>query len=794
MLGAEIEIARSAMLSDSAQVAARVPTAVLAAMLFFASPGSPCQDLAATPSPQGATPENPVNAPADYVDSLFEMPLDELMAIEVTSASSLSESLRDAPAAMVVLTQQDIQQRGYSDLAEVLADLPGFDTVTSNGTDYIVSYQRGYRTPFIQRTLLVVNGVIDNSLWAHAAVISRQYPLSNIARIEVLYGPAGAIYGPNAFLGVINIFTKDARKLGEGEHHFVVNAEAGSFDTRAADLAASGRLSELGYSISAKAFKSDEADLGDYAKWGYADASWLRNRAVWGPVLDQQHNGIRYGEYADRSREFGVIGELTYKNTSLGLIRWENREGYGMQYAFDHAQPNQSWNHDSFQVYLKNEQQAREDFSIKSLLKYRTSRIWGGWAEAYPDTGPAPALSSYVSISDWNSDSRSWEFRQDYDWLFSDTLRFTAGIKYEHKEPTKAYDVCNYYASSFCSSGDSGPGPHGLGPGIFLSSDPTIILGPGTLPHMPASNLTTSQDKGAFLQAFWDQGDWRLGSAVRVDQNSNYGTFVKPRASAIYRVSDNAVVKLLYGEAFQEPSPLHLYGGYQGRDANPDLQPEEVRNLEAIFMYQQPHWLHDMSLFAAHYQNVIKEEAENAGERRIFGFEYRGKYQFANFIRSAADISGYVYYTYTRSKSSIYYDHVTGEWVDGWRELGDIAPHKINLGINVPVSDRFGVHLRTNWVSDRELYLRNPLRAEGREIDSYVVFDLNLRYRFEHAALAFKINNLFDQGYYQPGIEQADSGDEFFDGEGNPQRAPGFRNSLLPQVGRHFMLTLSVDL
>lgn len=790
MLGTEIGRARSAMLSDSAQVSARVYAAALAAMLLFASPRLSGQESPATP----ASPEIPADASADYVDSLFEMPLEALMAIEVTSASSLSESLRDAPAAMVVLTQQDIQQRGYTDLSEVLADLPGFDTVVSNGTDYVVGYQRGYRTPFIQRTLLLVNGVIDNSLWAHAAVISRQYPLSNIARIEVLYGPAGAIYGPNAFLGVINIFTKDPRKLAADEHVFTVNAEVGSFDTQAADLAVTGRVDELGYSFSAKVFKSDEAGLNDRPSWGYADASWLRSRAVWGPVLDQQHDGIRYGEYADRSREYGVIGEVTYRNTSLGLIHWENHEGYGLQYTFDHAQPNQSWNHDSFQLFLRNEQQAREDLDVKSLLKYRTNRIWGGWAEAFPELGSAPALSSYVSISDWNSDSSSWELRQDYDWRFSDALRFMAGFKYEHKELTKAYDVCNYYESSFCSSGATGPGPHGLGPGIFLSSDPVMVIGPGTLPQMPASNLTTSQDKGAYLQAFWDRGGWRLGSAVRVDHNSNYGTFVKPRASAIYRVSDKAVVKLLYGEAFQEPSPLHLYGGYQGRDANPDLQPEEVRNLEAIFMYQQRHWLHDMSLFAARYHNVIKEEAENAGEREVYGFEYRGKYQVPNFIRSAADISGYVYYTYTRSKSSIYYDHVLGDWVDGWRELGDIAPHKVNLGVNVPISERLGVHLRANWVGDRELYLRNPLRAEGREAESHVVFDFNVRYRFERAALALKINNVFDRDYYHPGIEQADSGDDFFDAEGNPQRARGFRNSLLPQVGRHFLLTLSVDL
>ncbi len=50
---------------------------------------------------------------------------------------------------MVVITAKDIKQRGYDDLSEVLQDLPGFDTVITNGTNYAISYQRGYRTPFM---------------------------------------------------------------------------------------------------------------------------------------------------------------------------------------------------------------------------------------------------------------------------------------------------------------------------------------------------------------------------------------------------------------------------------------------------------------------------------------------------------------------------------------------------------------------------------------------------------------------------------------------------------------------
>jgi iron complex outermembrane receptor protein len=151
---------------------------------------------------------------------------------EIQTASARDENLREAPATMVVVTAKEIKQRGYTDLPEVIKDLPGFDVMIANGTAYMMAYQRGYRTPQTTRTLFMINGVVDNLLWSHEAAISRQYPLSNIKRIEVLYGPASAVYGPNAFLGIINIITYDGTEVKAGEIDGTVNVLAGCFSTR----------------------------------------------------------------------------------------------------------------------------------------------------------------------------------------------------------------------------------------------------------------------------------------------------------------------------------------------------------------------------------------------------------------------------------------------------------------------------------------------------------------------------------------------------------------------------------
>jgi outer membrane receptor for ferrienterochelin and colicins len=205
---------------------------------------------------------------------------------------------------------------------------------------------------------------------------------------------------------------------------------------------------------------------------------------------------------------------------------------------------------------------------------------------------------------------------------------------------------------------------------------------------------------------------------------------------------------------------------------------------------------------------LLKKKLKNAGQRHTFGIEYRGSFKFLNFIERSADITGYLYYTYTETKSSVSYDHAIGQWVgegtsscqrtalentldydpcsDLNVNLGDIAPHKINAGINVPVGNDWNINIRTNWVDSKKLYVRNPLRNNGRKNNEYIVFDANIIYEYKQFSLALKVKNMLNKDYYHSGVEGAESGDDF------SKRSQGWRNSLIPQTGRNFMLTLSI--
>ena len=722
---------------------------------------------------------------AQELEEFFKMSIEELMNARVTLASGVEESLIDAPAAIVVITPEDIKQRGYTSLSDVLMDLPGFDISVPNGAWYLVANQRGYRTPMTSRTLLMIDGKVDNNLWSNVAHVSRQYPLTNIKRIEVLYGPASAVYGANAFLGIISVTTDDGKGLNSGESSTTTRFQAGSFDTKSVDASTRGKIGDVSYALSGRFFGSDEPDLSH--RWGFLSNEMYSNKDIWGPLLDIETNGKKLGAYYDPTDDYGIIGNIGYRDLRLGLIKWKIKEGYGAQYSADRGQNNGRWIKSSMQLYLQHGKNIFENVSSNTLMLYRESRMSGDWAEATPDLNPGMEGYSHISFTYWNCPNNSWLFEQDFEIHLNDNSTITTGIKYERKELTKSYDVPGYWEGAFGSSVPADDlGSYGYGFAIGHSTDSTYTVPPPPSSEMPSLNLTYTEDYGGFAQGIFDLDEIRLNAGIRLDHNSVYGRTVNPRISAIYKLSNKGALKLIYGEAFQEPPPIQLWGGWSGRLANPGLKPEKARNIEAIAMCQTGPFSHDLSLFIAHYTHVIKEEAENAGKRDIYGFEYRSKFAFEN-SGPISDVSGYFYYTYTKAKSSIHYNHSAGTWEEGEDDLGDIAPHKVNFGLNLPVMEQSNLFLSGNYVSKQDLYLRNPLRAKNEKLDSYLVMNCNIRYVFVPFSISLRILNLLDCEYFHPGVDAADAGDDF------EHRSLGFHNSLLPQPGRSFVLNITVD-
>lgn len=214
---------------------------------------------------------------------IFDQVKRENIGVTVSSVSKKAEDLNTAPATVKLINQEEIMDRGYIDLIDLLSDLPGFDISKIFSVTYANVYQMGFRQENTERTLFMIDGIEENDLWLNWAYISRQYPISNIKAVEILYGPSSTMYGPRAFVGAINVITYSPKEQpkdslsepgasNEKDKNFYLygNTQGGSFQTKAADLTLGLRGKSAALQVTGRYYGSAEHDLSETEFYNYA--------------------------------------------------------------------------------------------------------------------------------------------------------------------------------------------------------------------------------------------------------------------------------------------------------------------------------------------------------------------------------------------------------------------------------------------------------------------------------------------------------------------------------------------
>jgi len=141
---------------------------------------------------------------------LIELSLEELMEVEVTSASRKPQRAGDVAAAVFVINQEDIRRSGATSLPEVLRMAPGIEVGRIDGNKWAVT-SRGFNGRFANKLLVLLDGrSVYTRLFSGVFWDTLDVDLVDIDRIEVVRGPGAAVWGANAVNGVINIITKPA--------------------------------------------------------------------------------------------------------------------------------------------------------------------------------------------------------------------------------------------------------------------------------------------------------------------------------------------------------------------------------------------------------------------------------------------------------------------------------------------------------------------------------------------------------------------------------------------------------
>ncbi len=365
-------------------------------------------------------------------ERLKGLTLEQLGQIEVTTVSKSPVAVSRTPAAIYVITQDDIHRSGAASLPEALRLAPGVEVARIDGVKWAIGI-RGFQSRLSRNVLVLIDGRTVYSPLFHGVYWEVQETLmEDIERIEVIRGPGGTIWGANAVNGVINIITKRARDT-KGT---LVSAGAGSVEQATVDLRhGGGNGTGFDYRVYGKAFERgpefhrDNRNFDDFrrAQAGFK-TEWVVNPRDTLTVQGDIYDG-RDGESYQLTRLSPPSTYIVDRNGRLSggnvLALWKRDLGSGsdlqIQTYYDRVnreQPNQKELRDTFDV----------DLVHHLALSDRHSLIWGLGARISLGRIP-PVVPTITFEPTHRTDHLFTGFIQDEIQIAKNKLSLTLGSK-----------------------------------------------------------------------------------------------------------------------------------------------------------------------------------------------------------------------------------------------------------------------------------------------------------------------------------------------------------------------------
>jgi iron complex outermembrane receptor protein len=265
-------------------------------------------------------------AAAQSTDDISKLSVDDLMNVEVTSVARRGQKLSETPAAVFVVTQEDIRRSGATTIPEILRTVPGLHVAQISGHVWAIT-ARGFNGRYANKLLVLIDGrSVYSPINAGVDWDVQDTLLEDIDHIEVIRGPGGTLWGANAVSGVINIITRHSLETQGG----IVTSGSGVTDRAFASSRYGGSVGHnLSYRIFAKSFHRTNTndDIRDHSSDG-SEAHRLGFRLDWngrsGSTLLAE--GEAYRGTADDTRAFNRDGTRNNSETALTggnvLLRW----------------------------------------------------------------------------------------------------------------------------------------------------------------------------------------------------------------------------------------------------------------------------------------------------------------------------------------------------------------------------------------------------------------------------------------------------------------------------------------
>ncbi|MFO1253324.1 MAG: TonB-dependent receptor [Inhella sp.] len=491
----------------------------------------------------------------------------------VSIATGAPQSLRRAPAVAMVITAEQIRAMGAKDLDEVLERVPGLHVARGPGA-YPPLYQvRGVHSQFNPQTLMLQNGVpLTTLLVGNRGNGWGGLPVAHIARIEVMLSPGSALYGADAYSGVINVITKSAAEVKNGE----AGVRAGSFGAREVwaqhtlGLGPVQGLWHLQWASEDGHRRTIEADAQSFNDRSFGSAASLAP----GPVnlareaLDA-HLDLAWAKWHARlnykQRELGTgVGvsqaldpfSLYYTRRWLGDLSWQSDFG--------------NWSAGSQLSYLHYQQRYKQPLMIFPPGVRFPTGVFPNGMQGAPET--------------WEN---QWRWQGHLQWNGFSGHRLRLGLGAEDLDLYRTRERKNFL---FAANGLPIPLPE-------------VIDQSETAPFLRPQRRRVVY---AYAQDDWQLArDWTLTAGLRVDRFSDFGSTTNPRLALVWDAAQDLTLKLLHGRAFRAPAFNEQYSiSNPVARGNPDIRPERLRSTELALVWQVQL---ELQLRASLYQQKLSD-------------------------------------------------------------------------------------------------------------------------------------------------------------------------------------------
>ncbi len=668
--------------------------------------------------------------------------LRELMTLPVLVATGTPTPWQQTPASVTVITGADLEAMGADTLDEALAMVPGLHVSQSGqlmGSRFLF---RGIASLFNPQVLILRDGVpLTSVAIGDRGAVGTRIPVISIARVEVIRGPGSAVYGEEAFAGVIHIHTRAAEDL-EGTK---VAGLGGSYGTRSAWVSHGGAMGPVQVGLTASLTRTDgpggvlQADA--QTGWDGVGATF----PVPAPAVSRAPGALN---------RMGKFGDL---HLNLGWGAWVFRWGQESRTDMGTGQ--------GLALALDPEGRQASHRSLMSLT-YRRPEGAGPWTyevqaswyrltyEVEQGLHLFPAGAFFGAFPEgFQGNPQFWEVNRRIEgsatYRGSGVHRFRIGGGLHHGELTDVRETKNFNAAF-------APLPGGL---TDVSGTP--------LDYLPRASR---MNQHGFIQDEWQvHPAWQLTTGLRFDRYSDFGSSTNPRLALVGDLGGGWTVKVLHGQAFRAPSLTELYTRNNPVSlGNPTLRPETLATQEVALGWQMSPDLHwEVSLFRTHIRDFINFKQDPIGTRTA---------QNADRLKGQGGELSLIYAPSQRFRitANASYQDTRDEATD--RPLGEAPRARAYLRVDRRFLTYWQGDFQATWVGTRPRSASDP----RPDLRGYTTVDAVLRRErlFGWLDLRVSVRNLLDRDVREPSQAPA-PGAAFVDIPHD-----------LPQAGRNVMVEL----